>query len=209
MNKLFKKLGTSKKLPEQIPQYKMKPENIAQAKLLVDREELLKQLGTGGVIAELGVDEGAFSEAIWTICQPGKLHLVDPWGSKRYNQDKRELVEKKFKTQLSAGQVELNIGMSTELAGEFSDDYFDWIYIDTDHSYRTTIAELESWHSKVKANGVIAGHDYIIGNWDGRKRYGVIEAVYEFCTKYHWEIIYLTMELDPHPSFAIRRIGVN
>ena len=58
----------------------------------------------------------------------------------------------------------------------------------------------------MKKGGIIAGHDYIIGNWNDGHRYGVIEAVREFCLKYHWEMIYLTHELDDHPSFAIREM---
>ncbi len=38
------------------------------------------------------------------------------------------------------------------------------------------------------------------------KRYGVIEAVYEFCSKYNWEILFLTTELETNPSFAIKKI---
>lgn len=37
-------------------------------------------------------------------------------------------------------------------------------------------------------------------------RYGVIEAVYEFCAKYDWELLYITAENEGNPSFAIRRI---
>ena len=43
----------------------------------------------------------------------------------------------------------------------FDNEFFDWIYIDTDHSYETTYKELNSWSSKIKQDGVIAGHDYM------------------------------------------------
>jgi len=62
------------------------------------------------------------------------------------------------------------------------------------------------YRTKVKENGIIAGHDYIVGNWNGLIRYGVIEAVHEFCLKYDWEILFITAELSNNPSFAIRRI---
>lgn len=56
----------------------------------------------------------------------------------------------------------------------------------------------------MKKGGIIAGHDFIVGEIDVPWKYGVIEAVYEFCKKYNWEIIYLTMERGISPSFAIR-----
>ena len=35
-----------------------------------------------------------------------------------------------------------HVGLSTELVHEFQDEYFDWIYIDTDHSFNVTKQEL-------------------------------------------------------------------
>jgi len=191
----------------QIPKPTISSEAIANTKLLLNREELLKVLPKQGIVAELGVDEGDFSEKILKICNPKKLILVDFWGSKRYNQNKRKKVEEKFSSLINSGKVQIELGLSTDVGERFEDGYFDWIYIDTSHSYQTTIKELEIWRTKVKENGIIAGHDFTVGNWDGMVRYGVIEAVYEFCSKYNWEILYITMELD-FPSFAIRKRNV-
>ena len=88
----------------------------------------------------------------------------------------------------------------------FDNEFFDWIYIDTDHSYETTCKELNSWSSKVKQEGVIAGHDYMMGNWLKTQRYGVIEAVHQFCVEDNWQIIYLTADQTENISFAIKRI---
>jgi len=186
----------------------LKDININQCKLLTDRFALLKALPTSAVVAELGVDRGEFSEQILKICQPTKLHLVDSWSSKRYNNDLKKGVEVKFAQQIKSRQVELNIGLSVEWASKFKERYFDWIYIDTDHGYKVTIAELYAYEPKIKDGGYICGHDYIIGNWDGRVKYGVIDAVYEFCEKRNWELAYLTCEHGggQHPSFCIKKI---
>ena len=189
-----------------IPQYVIRDIHIRNTKLITNREDLLRLLPQNGVVAELGVDEGDFSQSILTLNKPKKLHLVDFWGSKRYNQEKKRQVESRFKENIQNGEVEINIGLSTNVVEGFQNEYFDWIYIDTCHSYKTTIEELELYREKVKGSGIIAGHDYILGNWNGIIRYGVIEAVYEFCIKYNWEILYLTMELHTNPSFAIRKI---
>ena len=199
-----KKMNT--KASQAIPIFELSEMHIKNAKLLTTREELLELLPKGGIVAELGVDEGEFSKSILGINKPKKLHLVDFWGSKRYNQDKRRKVETRFKKNIEANNLEINLGLSTEVVKGFQDNYFDWIYIDTSHSYKTTIEELELYRSKIKSNGFIAGHDYVMGHWNGMVRYGVIEAVYEFCVKYNWEIIFLTTELNESLSFAIKRI---
>lgn len=194
------------KISQGIPKYEISAEHINNTKLITTREKLLEILPKNGVVAELGVDEGGFSNLILSINKPKKLHLIDFWGSRRYSQNKRRKVEDRFRKEIENKTVEINLGLSTEVVTSFKDDYFDWIYIDTSHSYEVTIKELALYSKKVKEGGVIAGHDYILGNWNGLVRYGVIEAVYEFCTKNNWEIIYLTAELNNNPSFAIRQM---
>lgn len=199
-------LNSLKKQSDGIPQPQISSESISSARLLPTREILLKHLPKNGVVAELGVDRGEFSEKILEINRPQKLHLIDVWCTERYHEGKRNEVETKFKDQIGTGKVEINIGYSTDIVNQFPEEYFDWIYIDTDHSYQVTKKEIELWFSKIKPGGIIAGHDYILGNWNGFIRYGVIEAVHEFCINYGWEILFITMELNIPPSFAIRKI---
>ena len=201
---IVKKINTH--ISSKIPKYELDTKHIKNAKLLTTREELLKKLPQNAIVAELGVDEGDFSNLILNINNPQKLHLVDSWDTKRYNQAKRRYVEKRFAQHIENKSVEIHFGFSTKVVELFADHYFDWIYIDTSHLYDNTRSELELYRNKVKENGIIAGHDYILGNWNKVIRFGVIEAVYEFCVKYNWEIIYLTTELGTNPSFAIKKI---
>jgi cephalosporin hydroxylase len=173
---------------------------------LKDRFELLKHLPPNATVAEIGVNEGDFSQQILSTCHPAKLVLIDVWASKRYHEGLFEKVKKRFQPQLENGTIEIIRDLSFGAIASCQDQLFDWVYLDTDHSYTTTHKELELLRPKMKKGGIIAGHDYIIGNWNGGVRYGVIEAVREFCLKYNWEMIYLTHELDNHPSFAIREI---
>ena len=190
-----------------IPVFDLSEKHIQNAKLLINREELLKRMKPNAIVAELGVDQGEFSEKIFKITSPSKFHLIDLWGSERYNDGKRRAVADKFKKEIDANQIEINHGYSTEIVNKFPDTYFDWIYIDTAHSYKVTIDELNAYLPKMKENGIIAGHDFTVGNWINRLKYGVIEAVYEFCHKNNWEIIYITAEAMNYPSFAIRKIN--
>ena len=115
------------------------------------------------------------------------------WGSSRYGQDKFDLVNKKLSKRIEKGQVSITRELSIEAAQTFENNYFDWIYIDTDHSYGTTIQELYAYKDKIKDAGYIAGHDYVMGNWNKGYKYGVIEAVAEFCVNENWRFVYITV----------------
>jgi hypothetical protein len=194
-------------IDSQIPKYELAQKHIDQLKILLNREDLLAHMPRHAICAELGVDKGEFSELILKITEPQQLHLIDLWGDEsRYHDGLKLSVEEKFKEQISKGQLKVNIGLSTEVLKKFEDYFFDWVYIDTAHTYEVTAAELKLLKKKLKPGGIIAGHDYVIGNWAAGFRYGVIEAVHEFCVKENWEFIYLTFETHQHRSFAIKQI---
>jgi len=189
-----------------IPLYELAEKHLENLKVLPNRYDLLKHLPKKGVVAELGVDKGDFSRQILINNQPKKLHLIDVWDSERYNQEKRKEVELKFENEIVLQNVVINFGYSTSVVDIFEDSYFDWIYIDTNHSYETTKEELKLYSPKIKKGGIIAGHDYVVGYWNGLVKFGVIEAVNEFCICNNWEFVYLTMENREHRSFAIRKM---
>lgn len=191
---------------EQIPKTSLSKKHVGNCELLLDRSELLSKRSKNGVVAEAGVAEGDFSARILSAAKPISLHLIDVWESPRYHQGLFESVRSRFNTEIEEGQIEIHRSLSTEAAPLFPDNYFDWIYIDTDHSYETTREELLRYAPKVKENGIIAGHDYTMGNWIKALRFGVIEAVHEFCVEQDWELVYLTLEPKENQSFAIRRI---
>lgn len=191
---------------EQMPSVSLGREHMQNCELLLNRLEMLSKLKKGGRVAEIGVAQGDFSELILKITKPDSLHLIDVWNSRTYGASLFKEVTVRFKGEIDEGRIRIHRELSVDAAGDFEDDYFDWIYIDTTHSYDTTREELARYASKVKRDGIIAGHDYTMGIWDSLNRYGVIEAVHEFCIKYGWELVYLTVEPAEKQSFAIRRI---
>ncbi|MDA0348407.1 MAG: class I SAM-dependent methyltransferase [Verrucomicrobia bacterium] len=188
------------------PRTYLQEKHMRNCQLVLNRSKLLERLGKQNVVAELGVNRGEFSEEILAVTQPSLLHLVDIWESARYDKSLFTEVSLKFKKQIEDDRVRIHKKPSIEAAVDFPDDYFDVIYIDTDHSYQTTRGELLAYAPKLKSGGVIAGHDYKMGNWKKSYRYGVIEAVHEFCNMHNWELCYLTCEPLESQSFAIRRI---
>ena len=210
---LRKKIRSYLRKKNQIPRVPLTERAIKNCKLVLNRSIMLSKLKKGGKVAEIGVDRGEFSELILKMSEPTLLHLIDIWSSKRYHEGLFEIVTGKFGELIDSGRVQVHRKLSTDAAQDFEDNYFDWIYIDTDHTYETTRTELIKFASKVKHDGIIAGHDYCICNSSkaGRNlgnlmRYGVIEAVHEFCVEYEWELAYLTLEPMENQSFAIRRI---
>lgn len=189
-----------------IPQVPLKDKHLKNATLITNRQKLLELLPPNGIVAELGVANGDYTSQILKISQPKKLHLIDIWQSERYNEILFNNVRTKFAAELTIDKVEIHRKLSHEAAKDFSQQYFDWIYIDTSHCYNGTKKELEYYASKIRDGGFIAGHDYTMGNWNNQYRYGVMEAVHEFCVKYNWRFKYLTMDLSEGQSFAIERI---
>jgi hypothetical protein len=187
-------------------QIQLQRQNIQNLKTILNREDLLGSLPVNKVVAEIGVDKGEFSELILKITTPEKLYLIDAWEGGRYSSNLKGIVEDKFKDEIAKGLVQVNVGYSIQVLSTFPDFYFDWVYLDTDHSYEVTKNELAILKTKVKPQGIIAGHDYISYDWVGNHKYGVIEAVNEFCVNENWEIIYLTAETNQYRSYAIRKI---
>lgn len=194
------------KVDAQIPKFDLQEKHLTNVKLLPNRNALLEHLPKHGKVAELGVNKGEFSREIMLVNAPSELHLVDAWGSDRYHGGLRRGVESVFAEEIADGRVQIHQGYSTDMAAKFAEGFFDWIYIDTDHSYSVTRDELQAYKQKIKPGGLIAGHDYIQGNWGKILRYGVMEAVHEFCVQEDWELVFLTTEMSNSPSFAIRKI---
>jgi predicted O-methyltransferase YrrM len=55
---------------------------------------------------------------------------------------------------------DLIINNSLEASQGFADGYFDFVYIDDDHSDAGITTSLAAWYPKVRPGGILAGHDY-------------------------------------------------
>jgi hypothetical protein len=191
-------------VPAKLP--KLRSRHINNLRVVTTRSKLLTLLPSNGIVGEVGVDEGKYSEKILTLSKPKRLHLIDAWGSKRFGDVKLNEVQRRFRAEIECGQVVINRGLSWDELEKFPDEYFDWVYLDTSHSYEDTTRELEISRLKVKPCGLIGGHDYTTGNIKLPLKYGVIQAVNEFCLRYDWEMIYLTHEPSRYLTYVMRRL---
>ena len=76
---------------------------------------------------------------------------------------------------------------SLDAVSRFDDYSLDFVFIDASHEYEDVKADIVAWLPKIKPGGVLAGHDYYIGDFDyypGVKQ-AVNEAFSEFEVKYN------------------------
>jgi hypothetical protein len=183
-------------LPDQAP--RLSEKQLENCRLMCNREAILGKMKTGGVAAEVGVQAGAFSRNILQICSPARLHLIDI--------DLRShSISEKFKAEVDAGVVELHEGDSSSVLRTFPDSYFDFIYIDGDHSYQGVKRDIEAGKSKVKRDGFLIFNDYTYWSPVECMPYGVIQAVNELCLQDGWEMAYFALAYWMYCDVALQR----
>lgn len=125
-------------------------------------------LGLRGTAVEVGVAAGDYS-SIFLQHWPGQYVMVDSWchidgyddvmnGSDAEHEEryrKALSIAKDYAERCSIYRMD-----SVRAAGKFKDGSLDFVYIDGDHSFEGCRRDLEAWWPKVRAGGVIAGHDY-------------------------------------------------
>lgn len=181
--------------------------HLANLRVVPSRVELLEAMPKGLVCAEVGVAQGEFSRQILDIMQPTRLHLIDLWhpDSRRYAESMRPALDR-TRAEIDAGFVEVLRGYSWEQLASLEEQSLDWVYIDAAHDYESVTKDLASALPKMRQDGFICGHDYTRWSSKGIHRWGVVEAVNEFCLKHNWEIRFLTHEAHRHISYALTRI---
>ncbi|MDY7013905.1 MAG: class I SAM-dependent methyltransferase [Cyanobacteriota bacterium] len=180
----------------------LQEQHIRNCRLIENRYKMLERMPQNGICAEIGIMHCEFSERILEIAKPKKLHLVD------IDPNAANTARRKFAREIESGQVEVHLGNSPDIIKSWPARYLDWIYIDGDHSYSGAKRDLEAAHQKLKPQGVMAINDYIYFSPSDFSKYGVVEAVNEFCLKYDYELILLALQERTYNDVVLRRIGV-
>jgi hypothetical protein len=181
-------------LPKMVPQ-----RLLDRCKLIESRVAMLDLMPKGGVCAEIGIFRCDFSSLIIEKTQPRILHLID------IDSHATELAHDKFRDEISYQKIKVHLGNSPAILASMPDQYFDWLYIDGDHTYEGAKADLEATLPKIKDNGVIALNDYVFFAPMDFGKYGVVEAVNEFCIEHDFEMIYFALAGRGYHDVALRR----
>ena len=160
------------------------------------RNEMLKHYSSqieNPVICEIGVFKGEFFKYILDTCEPESLEGVDVFsgvagsgdqdGNHPIQVDMNEVYIQLKDTYVDNPIVSFHKDYSDKFLEKQSNDKYDIIYIDADHTYEAVKKDIEIAFDKIKDGGFIMGHDYELNknkcehNWS----FGTKQAVDEFC----------------------------
>ena len=179
-----------------------------------DLASLVNELFPNGKGVEIGVLNGEYSKIILERWENGQLFMVDAWRhlegyidtngqDDKYHHDC--LVNACKNTKQWENRAHIVRMDSVASANIFPDEYFDFVYIDADHSYEGVVRDMKAWWPKVKKGGLFCGDDYIPQDGDiwmtveGKEpvyagKFGVRKAVNEFMEKNSLKVYETTNE---------------
>lgn len=152
----------------------MKPQKTKRFHWLAERINKAKY-STG---AEVGCATGNTTVHIFTNCPSLRsLYVADNW-SPMPNWKERNLPsgishKRIFKDRITpfANNITILEGLSWEMAKNVPDNSLDFVFIDACHEYECVYQDILAWAPKLKAGGLLCGHDINIP--------GVLQAVEE------------------------------
>lgn len=178
---------------------------------------------------EIGVQAAFFSETTlkrWKSC---KIYvLVDPWQHQDHYHDgantAQNVQDKTYNSAINrlrpfeeqGVKIIVCRNFSDICVNHFKDNYFDYIYVDARHDFKSVYKDMSIWWPKLKAGGIFAGHDYLTQdelrhgsdwtvNYDGtidHTRTVVKGAVNKFAAEHNLKI---TQSREAFPSWATQK----
>jgi hypothetical protein len=126
---------------------------------------LFRELGfkTG---AEIGTERGIYARE---LCEqnPGvHLYCVDMWKVYPFyrdysnNQGKLDRYHEEWTQRMKPYNATAINKSSMEAVKDFADGSLDFVYIDANHELPFVVQDIFYWSRKVRAGGIISGHDY-------------------------------------------------
>jgi len=140
--------------------------------------EYLNKYNLNKIICEIGVNAGNNFLHLLKTAHPILFYGIDIWtdqNSKTSNEDLDKFYKNLKQIESVNSHIKIIKKFSINASMGFPDNFFDFIYIDADHTYESVKEDINAWWPKIKMNGILSGHDY------KRKRgCGVLGAVDEF-----------------------------
>lgn len=195
--------------------------HVAGARLFSSRENLINALNIseGGVVAEVGVAFGDFSDFLIRATSPRRFVAIDIfqlhhipviWGrqSATWFQGKthRQYFEDRFSS-LPGVDMTIIEGDGAKSLLSFPDRTFDLIYIDAGHEYGDVSRDAHVAKEKIVPQGVLVFNDYTMSDHVTRSPYGIVPAVNSLVVEEDWRVVGFALQHDMFCDIAIRRSG--
>lgn len=126
-------------------------------------------------VVELGVGRGWSTLALaYGVLQSGTGHAITSYDlNPKAGEKVRALLPQEL---LKSWKFE--VSDSRKAAGRYADGTVSLLFLDTSHTFKDTLEELEAWTPKLHPQGVLCGHDYLLHEHpDWRSTSGVKQAV--------------------------------
>lgn len=153
------------------------------------RKEFIQMLAERQVKigVEVGTDHGKYAEQLLAGIPTLRLLCVDPWkayteGNEVHTQEEMDEIYQSVLQRLAPYNFSIDKMTSMESVKNIKENSLDFVFIDGNHSYKNVLEDITEWTKKVKAGGIVAGHDYKV---DPVNDYGVIEAVTKYVEDNH------------------------
>ena len=129
---------------------------------------------------EIGSYQGESDEVFLSTGKFSRIYCIDGWTNGYDTGDKASLTadraERAFDRKFNGNKAVVKIkGFSQDVVDQIPDGVADILYVDGCHTYEAVKRDLQMYSCKVKPDGLLAGHDYLPGEWQG-----VVNAVDEF-----------------------------
>jgi hypothetical protein len=131
---------------------------------------------------EVGVQRGHYAAIVlttWKSCQ--EYWLVDLWKQQKSyldyanvdNNEQEQIYKEALDNTKQWPFVKVCRNYTTICAERFSDNYFDWIYVDARHDRKGVLDDLKAYWPKLRAGGLMMGHDYVTQDEIGNQNWTV------------------------------------
>lgn len=146
------------KLEDILKLYRMAetPEDVVQNGMRLNRlfglNDLIKEnLTSQSIVCELGSHVGASGSLFAFYCK--HVYCIDIWENPiaefYFNQQIKDFINV---TKIKERSVNASF--------IFQNGFFDLVYVDAAHDYKSVKEDIEHWIPKIKKGGILAGHDY-------------------------------------------------
>ena len=130
----------------------------------IDFPEMFKELEFK-LGAEIGTEKGIYAETLVKDNPSLKLFCIDPWKAyegyrEHVNQENLDGFYNETKQRLAKYNCHIIRGFSENVCTFFADGTLDFVYIDANHEFLSVAKDLTFWIPKVRAGGIVAGHDF-------------------------------------------------